>query len=59
MAEERQKGDGNFVHQKSYAEQISKSGLRRRLAQAFAAQAILAIERHRQPHILIGAPAWS
>jgi hypothetical protein len=40
-------------------EWISKPGLRGRLAQAFAAQAILAVERHRQPHVFFGAPAWS
>src|ERR1700731_2287091 len=32
-------------------------GLCRRLAQAFAAQAVLAILRHRQSHIFFGAPA--
>jgi hypothetical protein len=34
-------------------------GRSRRLAQAFAAQAILAVEWHRQPHVFLSAPAWS
>ena len=62
MVEQRQKGDSIFACSRVTGrggEQVLKASLRCRLAQAFAAQAILAVERHRQPHVFVSAPARS
>ena len=61
MVEQRQKGGGISRIEEPRVGNLSKRRLqlilRRRLAQAFAAQAVLAIERHRQARRLLRAPA--